>query len=233
MATNLDRELKREADMALLQSAWEEAWDAVGADPRTGFYETMVARYDEPKRHYHNLHHLAEGFDVLRSLRHHCDYPHEVSLGFWFHDAFYDTTRRDNEERSAQLAEKSLLKSGADVACAKRVGTLVRYTDHHRVPRSIEAGVILDCDLWILGAPRARFDEYESQVRAEFSAVSDTHYMRARMRVLRNFERRAHIFLMPEAREMFETQARSNIAYSIEKLARGIMPPPHYVDIGD
>ena len=44
-------------------------------------------------------------------------------------------------------------------------------TRHDAVPRSADEKALVDVDLWILGAPQERFDEYEAQVRQEYGAA--------------------------------------------------------------
>lgn len=49
-------------------------------------------------------------------------------------------------------------------------------TRHEAAPRSADEKALVDVDLWILGAPRERFDEYEAQVREEYGWVPATIY---------------------------------------------------------
>lgn len=215
----------------LLISRWEAAWDAVSAVPRTGAFETMVSRYTDPRRHYHTIQHLAECFDAFDRIAHHCDKPEEVELAIWFHDAFYDPQRHDNEQRSAEHAHSTLTRSGADFLCAQRVANLVLATEHRASPYSIDAGIIQDVDLWILAAPQERFWEYESQVRWEYGHIGNDPYRAGRMKVIERFLARtrggSHLFRTPEFREEHEDQAVINLTASLHRLQQGILPPRH------
>src|SRR3954469_7337596 len=103
--------------------AWVALWTALGAAevPR-GLFNQLVAAYSERQRHYHTLQHLREclaHFDAAQSL---AQRPAEVGVALWLHDAVYDPTRSDNEERSADWAQRSVLAAG----CAEDVAVRIR-----------------------------------------------------------------------------------------------------------
>jgi predicted metal-dependent HD superfamily phosphohydrolase len=75
-----------------------------------------------------------------------------------------------------------------------------------------------DTDLAILGAEPQRFDEYETQVRAEYSWVPDEIFRVKRQEILAGFLARKLIFNTPRLQQLFEHQARTNLAGSIENL---------------
>jgi predicted metal-dependent HD superfamily phosphohydrolase len=212
----------------ILMDRWERAWDALNGLPRTGFFETMVSRYTEPKRHYHTMQHLAECFEAFDKISHHCDQPYEVEMAIWFHDVIYDTARHDNEEKSAELAFQSLTKSGVELLSASRVSKLVLSTQHKNPPHNIDSGILIDVDLWILGAPHDRFLQYENQIRWEYTAFSDEAYIHGRTqfvaRLLRKVKEGGMIFKTPEFRDQFEKQAVKNLQGSLKRLKAGILP---------
>jgi predicted metal-dependent HD superfamily phosphohydrolase len=213
----------------LLLERWERAWDALNGVPRTGFFETMISRYTEPKRHYHTLQHLAECFDAFDAIAHHCLRPFEVEMAIWFHDAIYDVTRQDNEERSADLAFQSLSKSGVEVLCASRVSKLVLGTDHRSAPTSQDARVLSDVDLWILGSPEERFRQYEDQIRWEYTAHNDGAYIEGRQKVVRHFLNlcgggETSLFHAAEFKSGLQAQAKANLEGSLQRLQAGILP---------
>ena len=66
----------------------------------------LEAAYGDSTRGYHDLLHLAEVLEHVDELMADDDPSREaVLLAAWFHDAVYDG-RADDEERSAQLAER-------------------------------------------------------------------------------------------------------------------------------
>ena len=74
-------------------------------------------------------------------------------------------------------------------------------------------------DLSILGATPDVFDAYEQAVRREYDWVEEAAWKAGRGMVLRGFLARPHIFHTPQFRQRFETQARENMARSVERLA--------------
>ncbi len=178
--------------------------------------DELLAAWD--RAGYHDLLHLAEvldridelagagaGFDATT-----------VALAAWFHDAVYDGAG-DDEERSAQWAERALPAAYAD-----EVARLVRMTVHHRPAGDDPAGGALsDADLGILAATRERYDAYAAGVRADFAHVADDEFRAGRAAVLADLAARATMFHTPQGRELWEDRARANLTRELEELRRG------------
>jgi predicted metal-dependent HD superfamily phosphohydrolase len=167
-----------------------------------GLHAKLLAAWDEPQRVYHTRQHLDEGLARIYEWA-----PHVVTddalpvlvLAWWFHDATYDPKEHNNEELSALLAEDALRLLGVPENFCLRIARLVMATDHREAAPENDyvADVLLDVDLSILGAEPERFAEYEAQVRAEYSSVSDEDYAVGRGKVLDQF--RALAFSEPPA----------------------------------
>lgn len=141
-----------------------------------------------------------------------------IQVALWFHDAIYDTRSPHNEERSAAWATEVLAAAGASPQAQLRVRELVLATRHNAEPESADARLTVDIDLSILGAPPARFDEYEAQVRREYSWVPDPAFGQARAKILREFLARPSVYATEFFRECLEARARSNLARSLARL---------------
>ncbi|RTQ31907.1 N-methyl-D-aspartate receptor NMDAR2C subunit [Variovorax gossypii] len=199
-----------------LHANWAAAWHALGvASPGDALCDELQRRYAEPQRHYHTMQHLGEclaWFDHEKAL---AERPGEVALALWFHDAIYDVHAHDNEARSADWARRALLDAGVDTAAADRVHALVMATRHDAVPQGRDAELLIDIDLSILGAERARFDEYERQVQAEYAFVPDEVRLPRRRAILQRFLDRKAIYATPRMHAQLEARARANLQRSI------------------
>lgn len=198
---------------------WHSAWRQLGASHvDEDLYHQLVACYSEPHRKYHTMQHLNECFMHLENVRSLCDRPEEVELALWFHDAIYNTSKKDNEKRSAEWARDSVLGAGGSSESAERIYELIMATMHNAIPVGRDAEVLVDIDLGILGAEEARFDEYELQVREEYSWVPEPLYRAARRKVLEQFIHREWIYSTAPFRSQYETRARDNITRSLARL---------------
>jgi predicted metal-dependent HD superfamily phosphohydrolase len=199
---------------------WNATWSELGviASTQSALFEEVTARYREPHRHYHTLQHLDECFAHLSDLRKLAEHPAEVELALWFHDAIYEVKRSDNEERSAQWARAGALAAGVPADAAERVFALIMCTRHAAAPAGIDAEVLIDIDLSILGASADRFDEYERQIREEYAWVPGFVFRRKRAEVLGEFLARSSIFCTPAFIERCEQSARANIQRSLDRL---------------
>jgi predicted metal-dependent HD superfamily phosphohydrolase len=181
-----------------------------------GLRDELLAAWDRPG--YHDLLHLTEVLDRLDQLAAAgADVGATiVGLAAWFHDAVYDGTP-DDEERSAQWAERSLPPAYAD-----EVARLVRMTVEHRPARDDPAGCALsDADLGILAAPRDRYDAYVAGVRADFAHVTDDDFRAGRAAVLRDLAAQPYLFHTRQGRELWEASARVNLERELRELGGG------------
>ncbi|MER9306067.1 hypothetical protein NKJ06_09870 [Mesorhizobium sp. M0293] len=186
----------------------------------------LSALYRAPGRHYHNLAHIEAMLALAGDYRGSLGDLEAVEAAIWFHDAIYDSKAKDNEARSAHLAEKKLA-GRADRSRLNRISAMIVATATHQVPpfddakSTRDASLFLDMDLSILGAAPEAFDAYERAVRREYAWVEEPMWRAGRSAVLKNFLARPHIFHTEEFRRRFEPQARKNIARSLAALATG------------
>jgi predicted metal-dependent HD superfamily phosphohydrolase len=205
------------ADDALHRS-WRRAWQGAGGTPGAALFGALVAAWSEPRRRYHTLQHLRACIAQLEPALDLAEHPGEVELALWFHDAVYDPGRHDNEQRSADWLVQAAQAAGVTAAALARLHALVMATRHAALPAAHDERLLVDVDLSILGAPRARFDDYEQQVRAEYGWVPEPVFRARRRQVLQEFLARPRIYATARFHEALEAQARENLARSIAAL---------------
>jgi predicted metal-dependent HD superfamily phosphohydrolase len=196
--------------------AWRAAISSLGGIP----VETdLVARYSEPHRRYHNLHHarsVARDAVTLVPLS-----PTEkavLTLAACAHDVVYDAVPGTDEQRSADWAREWLTRSGLPHV-ADRVADLVLMTIKHAAdPTDSVACALLDADLSILGSPAEDYDAYAAAVRQEYSAVPDDAWRTGRSRVLTSLLERDRLYLTSAGRDRWEAQGRLNLARELGSL---------------
>jgi len=198
---------------------WQSAWRQLGASSADeDLYHQILTCYSEPHRRYHTIQHLNECLTHFESVRALADHADEVELALWFHDVIYDTSKKDNEKRSAEWARDSVLAAGVSNEKADRIHELIMATMHSAVPVGRDAEVLVDIDLGILAAGADRFDDYEVQVREEYSWVPENLYRAARRKVLEQFMNREWIYSTESFRTKYEARARENIGRSLARL---------------
>jgi predicted metal-dependent HD superfamily phosphohydrolase len=205
-------------ESAKLQAYWDVAWADLALPGPAAALDALIERYCEPHRAYHTLRHLEECFELFADARDRCAHPGEVAIALWFHDAVYDPKSTDNEAQSARWAERILRDVGAAPEVQGRVASLILVTKHDAQPRSDDARVLVDIDLAILGAEPARFDEYETQVRAEYAHVPKLLFRKGRAKILKQFLARSAIYSTDAFRNRFEVRARANLKRSLARL---------------
>lgn len=171
----------------------------------------LLRRYAEPHRRYHTTRHLADVLDRVDELAGEADDADAVRLAVWFHDAIYDPSRGDNEERSAELAEELLAGAGLPAGTVAEVARLVRLTATHAPAEGDRNGAVLcDADLAILAAAPERYAAYAAEVREEYAHVPDDAFRSGRARVLRDLLALPALFHTAPGRERWEAAARHN-----------------------
>lgn len=204
---------------------FQQAVTELGGGAADELHAKLIAAWSEPHRHYHWLQHLEEGLVLIYRWAEpllKAGSLNEISLAslvlaWWFHDAVYDTRGNQNEDLSAALAEAELSKVGVRLRWSVIIARMVQATDHRvtQPPGDLMTDLLLDVDLAILGAPSARFNEYEAQVRKEYGWVAEGAYREGRGKVMAHF--RAQAFAEPPtlyrtaAGRTLLAQARANL----------------------
>lgn len=207
----------------VLQKRWETLLTALGRDvesTREVLHDLMVA-YGAEGRWYHNLDHLNAVLSTIEELANEAVHPSLVMVAAWFHDAVYDTHAKDNEERSALLAETTCQNWSLAEEDVALVGHLIRATKTHEAnDRDHDTHVLLDADLAILGTEETRYDQYAAAIRKEYAWVKEDDYQRGRVEVLEKFLKRERLFRLERMRDRYETRARRNLFREIASLQK-------------
>jgi predicted metal-dependent HD superfamily phosphohydrolase len=186
---------------------------------------SLVDRYNEPHRHYHTMQHIQEMHDLLEeTIKASFEIEGQpidqstyetLRLAIWYHDAVYDTSRDDNEERSLDLAKSELTDRGVDPYIIEGVMRLIHSTAEH-VPQYQDEKILSDLDLAIFGSDR--YSQYVQQVREEYGMVSDDAWRVGRSGLLKKFLERPQIFYYLTR---LEKRARANIQWELSRLELG------------
>ncbi|WP_018683297.1 HD domain-containing protein [Actinokineospora enzanensis] len=177
---------------------------------------SLLARWSEPGRRYHDVDHLTTVLSGVDDLVTHAADPDLVRLAAWYHDAVY-LGRADDEEASARLAETELPAVGLSAEATGEVARLVRLTAGHRTaPGDRNGEVLCDADLAILAS--AEYRAYVDAVRAEYAHVPDDQFRAGRAAVLRGLLELPQLYRTPQARSRWETAARANMTAELAEL---------------
>jgi predicted metal-dependent HD superfamily phosphohydrolase len=208
--------------MRHLAPAWLELAHRVGArGDVAGVGAALFRRWTEPHRGYHDLAHLDEVLTRVDLLAGEADRPDTVRLAAWFHDAVYDPTATDNEDRSADLATTALGNLALDADLVEDVARLVRLTTTHQVAADDRDGAVLcDADLAVLAATAVRYESYVEGVRREYAHLDDETFARGRAAVLRSLLDRPVLFRTAFGRQEWEDAARANAGAELARLTQ-------------
>lgn len=184
----------------------------------------LQSRYDEPWRHYHvwahpqaMLRHLdqaiTDGVELADPI---------AAAGFvLWHDAIYDpqAPHGRNEALSAELCRAEMAMIAEPISVA-RACTAIDATIRHLLPDGdyLDAALLLDIDLSILGADDATFAAYDRAIRAEYAHVAEHDYRTGRAAILQRFLDRDRLFLTDWGFDRWESRAHANLDRTISEL---------------
>lgn len=203
------------------KASWNAALLAVNLDPLYGepLLKELLNKYQARGRHYHNLGHVLSLLKASEQYRAHLQAPAEVQLAIWYHDAIYNALRKDNEQRSAQLARKHLWGLQAPKSLLQRLEQLILQTANHlaEIPASdTDMAWFLDFDMGILGTDPDTYSQYAEQIRKEYRLVPEVLYRQGRLKLLRRWLQADFLFHTPTFRKLYEKQARANLLKEIQ-----------------
>ncbi len=147
--------------------------------------------------------------------------PGVVFFALVLHDIFYDVKQFDNEEKSAYFGYMLAMSMGFSENFARRASDLILLTKHQtEIDESSDpdAAMFLDIDMCILGKGKKIFDEYTEGIHQEYlRCFGKSEFFSARVLFLETLMKRKQIFHSEFFRQMYEKQARENIAKAIKQ----------------
>ena len=182
------------------------------------FYSELVTSYSEKGRHYHNLNHLESLLQQILPIADQLRDLDTVLFALYYHDAVYHVLRKDNEERSARLAQKRLTILNFDSNRIEICKQHILATKTHGLSNDSDTNFFVDADLSILGQDSLTYKRYAEGVRKEYSIYPDIIYKPGRKKVLTHFLEMEKIFKTEPFFARFESQARINLKTELEAL---------------
>ena len=168
------------------------------------------------EKFYHNFIHTTytvnKAEEIMRNTPVSGDDQEKVLLALWFHDVVYLPKAHDNEEQSAVLAQKRLSQTGLDTDEIERIAKYILATKaHQNIVGDTDLDFLLDIDLAILASPKLRFEEYEQQIRQEYSWVAEDIYQQKRQQVLQGFYQQQRLYQTDYFYQRLESRAKGNL----------------------
>jgi predicted metal-dependent HD superfamily phosphohydrolase len=180
----------------------------------------IEAAYTKAGRYFHDLSHLEHLFTELQPLSF-TDWQ-MVLFSLVYHDVVYDVlqhiVQHDNEERSADFAEKHLDRIGYPPEKIEKCRQQILATKNHIATPDNDTNLFIDADLSILGQPWKVYDAYRQNLREEYNVYPDSIYHAGRRKMLTNFLKMEPLFKTDHFRQLYEKPAKENMQKELRLL---------------
>ena len=180
-------------------------------------WQEIKSSYTHPSRYYHNLDHIQDMIQKWEELKDKFEQPELVALAIFYHDIIYTVSRKDNEEKSADLAMDCLKPLGLKQGQLDDIHHLILATKAHELSEDSDANFLLDLDLMTLGKDRETYKEYVKNIRKEYKMYPDFFYKPGRKKVLKHFLAMESIYKTVLFQESHEAQARANLLWELNE----------------
>lgn len=174
--------------------------------------------YTQGGRHYHNLSHLEYMMGLIQHYQHDIEDLDTMRFTVFYHDVIYNTSRDDNELRSAELAVERLGSLAFPDAQIARCKEQILATKDHSLSNDNDVQYLVDIDLAILGDTRAAYENYTQNIRKEYSIYPFFLYKQGRKKVLEHFLKMPRIYKTQAFFTAREQKARENLEWEMTQL---------------
>jgi len=176
--------------------------------------------YSHKSRYYHNLEHIYNMLLQAEKVKNKIEDFHTLKFAIWFHDIIYKPYKKNNEEKSSNLAKSHLKILNFDEKRTKDVQNLIISTKKHQLilGKNDDNAYLLDFDLSILGADWKTYENYYQNIRKEYKIYPDLLYNPIRKKILNHFLERETLYFTEVYQTKYEIQARANLNKEIELL---------------
>lgn len=174
--------------------------------------------YSNKKRHYHTLQHLDNLLIQLMDVKNEIQDWDTLLFTLYYHDIIYNALKSNNEEKSAELAEKRMKQIAVPIEKIARCKKQILATKSHIKSADSDTNYFTDADLSVLGQSWEIYSAYYKNVRNEYSIYPDAIYIPGRKKVLTHFLSMESIFKTDFFYNKFEMQAKQNMQKEMELL---------------
>ncbi len=177
----------------------------------TELWAEIERNYSDKKRHYHTLNHLENLWQQLTEVKTYIKDWDVVLFSLYYHDVIYNSLKSDNEQKSAELAEKRMKSIEISLEIIEGCNAQIMATKAHFLSENEDTNFFTDADLSVLGQSWEMYSEYYQNVRKEYAIYPDLIYNAGRKKVLKHFLAMERIFKTNYFYLKFEEQARVNL----------------------
>lgn len=178
----------------------------------------IEAAYSEKTRYYHTLDHLENLLVQLTEVKDQIQHWETVLFTLYYHDVVYDAQNPDNEEKSAELAEKRMKQIGVPDEMILECKQQILATKAHFPSISSDINYFIDADLAVLGQSWEMYAAYYQNIRKEYAVYPDLVYNPGRTKVLNHFLSMERIYKSDYFYEKLEIQAKENMKMELALL---------------
>ncbi|WP_224996573.1 hypothetical protein [Cesiribacter sp. SM1] len=181
-------------------------------------WQEIEQAYSSKGRYYHTLQHLNSLIKLANTHKASVQDIDSLNFAIFYHDIVYSPLRKDNEEKSAELAVARMQRLGLSVHQQEHICQQILATKAHTDSPDPDTRLLLDFDLSILGNDWENYLTYTRQIRKEYSLVPYFLYRKGRKKVLQHFLALPTIYKTQQFQDMYEHAAKQNIERELQSL---------------
>lgn len=205
-----------------LQNRWNELATHYTDDEAliNKWWNYISDHYSKKSRAYHNLIHLSSMFREMDKHAEKLENSNCLSFSIFFHDVIYKSLRKDNEEKSAEVAIQALTEMTVQKYMIQMCSQQINSTKKHEpLERSgNDCLFLIDFDLEILSREWEEYEIYTKQIRKEYKMVPYPIYRNGRKDAMIKFLEKEKIYQTEFYQKEKEESARKNILKEINSL---------------
>ncbi|UTW66004.1 hypothetical protein KFE94_15295 [bacterium SCSIO 12643] len=175
--------------------------------------------YTDSKRYYHGLRHIEHIWIELNKVKENVRNWNVILFTMFYHDIVYKAHKQNNEEASAEFAQKVMRKLSVGEEDIDLCYQQILATKSHIKSTDSDTNYFVDTDLAILGSSGEIYQNYTFQIRKEYSIYPDILYKPGRRKVIQHFLNQEQIFKTDFFRDLYESKARQNLSNELNSLS--------------
>ena len=181
-------------------------------------FNEIKSKYSTALRFYHNMSHLDHLIVELNPVKNQIEDWQTIVLSVAYHDIVYNPLKKNNEEKSADIATDRLGQLNVSEEQKEECSQKILSTRRHAVSDHPDTNYFTDADLSILGSAPGSYSDYSQKIRKEYKYFPDLMYNPGRKKVLKRFLEMSTIFKTRHFQNKYEVQARRNITNELKSL---------------